>query len=161
MKKINRNRVSQTNGKGFNIQKKKGEEEVMKKYVVLTILFLFVCASWSFAAEKKFPMRDITNTVVWAAGGGTDVCNRIVSGEMAKIWKVNINVMNKPGGVGGSIGMNDIYSRPHDGYSWAGVSESCVTAGVQGGWGKRRYFWDYFFVGGCPGVPSMTPNAPI
>ena len=90
----------------------KRKEEVMKKYVIFTVLFLFVCTSWSFAAEKKFPMRDITNTVVWAAGGGTDVCNRIVSGEMAKIWKVNINVINKPGGVGGSIGMNDIYSRP-------------------------------------------------
>src|SRR4030067_3037575 len=132
----------------------------MKKYGVLTILFLFVCASWSFAAEKKFPMRDITNTVVWAAGGGTDVCNRIVSGEMAKIFKVNINVINKPGGVGGSIGMNDVYSRPPDGYSWAGVSESCVTAGVQGGWDKRMYVWDYFIVGGSPDVLSVSPYSP-
>ena len=56
----------------------------MKRYVVFAVLFLLVCVSWSFAAEKKFPMRDITNTVVWAAGGGTDVCNRIVSGEMGR-----------------------------------------------------------------------------
>ncbi len=132
----------------------------MKKYLLLTILFLFVFASLSLAAEKKYPVRDITNTVVWAAGGGTDVCNRIVSGEMAKMWKVNINVINKPGGVGGSIGMNDVYSRPSDGYSWAGVSESCVTAGVQGGWDKRMYVWDYFIVGGSPDVLSVTPNAP-
>jgi tripartite-type tricarboxylate transporter receptor subunit TctC len=132
----------------------------MKKYLLLTILFLFVLASWSPAAEKKFPARDITNTVVWAAGGGTDVCNRIVSGEMAKLLKVNINVINKPGGVGGSIGMSDVYGRPHDGYTWAGVSESCVTAGVQGGWEKRMYVWDYFIVGGSPDVLSVTPNAP-
>jgi tripartite-type tricarboxylate transporter receptor subunit TctC len=132
----------------------------MKKYLCLMILFLFVFASWGLAAEKKFPIRDITNTVVWAAGGGTDTCNRIISGEMAKIMKVNINVINKTGGVGGSIGMNDVFSRPHDGYSWAGISESCVTAGVQGGWEKRMDVWDYFIVGGSPDVLSVTPNAP-
>jgi len=132
----------------------------MKKYLLLTVLFFFIFAGLSLAAEKKFPVRDITNTVVWAAGGGTDVCNRIVSGEMAKIFKVNINVINKPGGVGGSIGMNDVYARPHDGYTWAGVSESCVTAGVQGGWDKRMYVWDYFIVGGSPDVLSVNPDSP-
>jgi tripartite-type tricarboxylate transporter receptor subunit TctC len=132
----------------------------MKKYVSIIVLFLFVCVSWSLAAEKKFPVRDVTNTVVWAAGGGTDTCNRIISGEMAKIFKVNINVINKTGGVGGSIGMNDVFSRPHDGYFWAGISESCVTAGVQGGWDKRMNVWDYFIVGGSPDVLSVTPNAP-
>jgi tripartite-type tricarboxylate transporter receptor subunit TctC len=131
----------------------------MKKIFVVVSLILLSCASLSLA-QTKFPVRDITNTVVWAAGGGTDVCNRIVSGEMAKIWKVNINVINKPGGVGGSIGMNDVFSRPLDGYSWAGVSESCVTAGVQGGWDKRMNAWDYFIVGGSPDVLSVTPSAP-
>ncbi|MBM4338410.1 MAG: tripartite tricarboxylate transporter substrate binding protein [Deltaproteobacteria bacterium] len=132
----------------------------MKKYLFLSLLLVFVFSGLSLAQEKKFPVRDITNTVVWAAGGGTDVCNRIVSGEMAKLFKVNINVINKPGGVGGSIGMSDVYSRPHDGYTWAGVSESCVTAGVQGGWDKRMYVWDYFIVGGSPDLISVTPNAP-
>ena len=132
----------------------------MKKIAFFALIGLLVCAGTSLAQEKKFPVRDITNTVVWAAGGGTDACNRIISGEMAKIFKVNINVINKTGGVGGSIGMNDVYSRPHDGYSWAGVSESCVTAGVQGGWDKRMYVWDYFIVGGSPDVLSITPSAP-
>jgi tripartite-type tricarboxylate transporter receptor subunit TctC len=132
----------------------------MKKIFCLVVLSGLVLGGVCLGAEKKFPSRDITNVVVWAAGGGTDVCNRIVSGEMAKIFKVNINVINKTGGVGGSIGMNDVYSRPHDGYTWAGVSESCVTAGVQGGWDKRMYVWDYFIVGGSPDVLSVTPNAP-
>jgi tripartite-type tricarboxylate transporter receptor subunit TctC len=136
------------------------KEEIMKKGVLLTLVLLLVCSGLSFGAEKKYPVRDITNTVVWAAGGGTDVCNRIVSGEMAKIFKVNINVINKPGGVGGSIGMNDVFSRPADGYNWAGISESCVTAGVQGGWDKRMNVWDYFIIGGSPDVISVTPNSP-
>ena len=132
----------------------------MKKYFLLAMILLFVFAGLSYGAEKKYPVRDITNTVVWAAGGGTDVCNRIVSGQIAKIFKVNINVINKPGGVGGSIGMNDIYSRSPDGYSWAGISESCVTAGVQGGWDKRMYVWDPFIIGGSPDVLSISPDAP-
>lgn len=132
----------------------------MKRIAVLILMGLLLCASLSPAQEKKFPVRDITNTVVWAAGGGCDVSNRIISGEMAKILKVNINVINKPGGVSGSIGMNDVYSRPHDGYNWAGLGESNVTAGVQGGWDKRMYVWDYFIIGGSPDVLSITPNAP-
>ncbi len=136
------------------------KEEVMKKSLFLVLALLFMCAGFTFAAEKKFPVRDITNTVVWAAGGGTDVCNRIVSGEMAKILKVNINVINKPGGVGGSIGMTDVIARPADGYNWAGISESCVTAGVQGGWDKRMNVWEYFIIGGSPDVISVTPSSP-
>lgn len=132
----------------------------MKKYMLLITLFLFIFASWGLAQERKFPTRDITNTVVWAAGGGTDTCNRIVSAEMAKILKVNVNVINKTGGVGGSIGMSDVFSRPHDGYTWAGISESCVTAGVQGGWDKRMDIWDYFIIAGSPDLVSVTPNAP-
>ncbi|NWF54016.1 MAG: tripartite tricarboxylate transporter substrate binding protein [Syntrophaceae bacterium] len=132
----------------------------MKKGIFLTVALVLVCAGLGFAAEKKYPVRDITNTVVWAAGGGTDVCNRIVSGEMAKIFKVNINVINKTGGVGGSIGMNDVYSRPADGYTWAGISESCVTAGVQGGWDKRMNVWDFFIIGGSPDVVSVAPSSP-
>jgi tripartite-type tricarboxylate transporter receptor subunit TctC len=132
----------------------------MKKIILISVVLLFVCVSLSFAQGKKFPVRDITNVVVWAAGGGTDTCNRIVSGEMAKILKVNINVINKTGGVGGSIGMNDVFSRPHDGYTLAGISESCVTAGVQGGWNKRMDVWDYFIIAGSPDVLSVTPNSP-
>lgn len=132
----------------------------MKRIFLVVILMLLISSSLGIAQERKYPTRDITNVVVWAAGGGTDVCNRVVSGEMAKILKVNINVINKTGGVGGSIGMNDVYSRPHDGYTWAGVSESCVTAGVQGGWDKRMDVWDYFIVGGSPDVISVTPTSP-
>jgi len=123
-------------------------------------LVLVLAATGAYAAGKAFPKRDITNVVVWAAGGGTDVCNRIISAEMAKVLGVNINVINKPGGVGGSVGMSHAYSQPHDGYTLCGLSESCVTAGVQGGWDKRMDSWDYFIVGGSPDLISVTPSTP-
>jgi tripartite-type tricarboxylate transporter receptor subunit TctC len=42
----------------------------------------------------KVPERDITNVVVWSAGGGTDICTRIVYAETAGILYIHINVIN-------------------------------------------------------------------
>ena len=134
----------------------------MKKWLALTMALLALSAGMLLAkGQEEYPARDITDVVVWAAGGGTDLCNRIVTAEMAKIMKVNINVVNKTGGVGGSVGMSYVYKdQPHDGYTIAGVSESCVTAGVQGGFDKRMNVWYYFIIGGSPDVVSITPNLP-
>ena len=132
----------------------------MKK--ILVVALAVVLSSFAFAeGEQDFPTKDITNTVVWGAGGGTDLCNRTVSAEMAKALKVNIPVVNKTGGVGGSLGMLDVFSKPHDGYNIAGISESCVTAGVQGGWDKKFDVWEPFIVGGSPDLISVTPDAPF
>ncbi|MEJ2165226.1 MAG: tripartite tricarboxylate transporter substrate binding protein [Desulfobacterales bacterium] len=132
----------------------------MKKILAICLIVLLAAATGVYAAGKGFPRRDITNVVVWSAGGGTDTCNRIASAEMAKFLGKNINVINKTGGVGGSVGMSFAYKRPHDGYTLCGLSESCVTAGVQGGWDKRMDVWDYFIVGGSPDIISVTPDTP-
>lgn len=131
----------------------------MKKILLISLVILLAISTGAYAA-KGFPKRNITNVVVWSAGGGTDTCNRIVSAEMAQFLGVNINVINKPGGVAGSVGMNYGYSRPHDGYTLTGLSESCVTAGVQGGWDKKMDVWDFFIVGGSPDIISVTPSTP-
>jgi tripartite-type tricarboxylate transporter receptor subunit TctC len=111
-------------------------------------------------AAKGYPKRNITAVVVWGAGGGTDTCNRIIHAEMSNFLGVNINVINKTGGVAGSVGMSHAYSQPHDGYTLCGLSESNVTAGVQGGWDKKFDVWDTFIVGGSPDVISVTPDTP-
>lgn len=127
----------------------------MRKIIIIACALL-LCAGASFA---QYPEKDITDIVVWKAGGGTDVCNRIVTAEMAKILDVNINVVNVTGGVAGSIGMTDAYGKPSDGYTLAGISESNVTAGVMGGWDKRfTAAWDAMIIGGSPEVVSVTPN---
>ena len=130
------------------------------KRILLLILAVFFALSCSAYAAEKFPSRNITNAVVWGAGGGTDTCNRIISAEMAEILGVNINVINKTGGVAGSVGMNYAYSQKHDGYTLCGLSESNVTAGVQGGWDKKFDVWDPFIVGGSPDIISVTPDTP-
>jgi len=130
----------------------------MKKKLLIGLVLLLTMATGVYAAD--FPKQNITLAVVWGAGGGTDTCNRIIAAEMQKFLGVNINVINKTGGVGGSVGMMYGYSRPHDGYTLTGLSESNVTAGVQGGWDKNFNVWDVFIVGGSPDIISVTPNSP-
>jgi tripartite-type tricarboxylate transporter receptor subunit TctC len=109
---------------------------------------------------QDYPSRDITNVVVWAAGGGTDTANRLVMAEMQEHLPVRINVTNRTGGVGGSVGMSWVFEQPADGYTLAGISESVVTAGVQGGWDQRIDVWHPFIIGGSPDLVSVSANAP-
>jgi len=111
-------------------------------------------------ADIDYPARDITTVVVWGAGGGTDVCNRVVMAEMSKALGVNVNVINKTGGAAGSVGMTYGYSAAHDGYTLTGLSESNVTAGVKGAWSNRFNVWDTFIIGGSPDVVSVNPDSP-
>ena len=132
----------------------------MKKVLLIALAMALAFTTGTALAGKGFPKRNITAVVVWGAGGGTDTCNRIIHAEMSKFLEVNVNVINKTGGVAGSVGMSYAYSKPHDGYTLCGLSESNVTAGVQGGWDKKFDVWDTFIVGGSPDVISVTPNTP-
>jgi len=113
----------------------------MRKILLIGLVLLLTMVTGVYAAD--FPKRNITLAVVWGAGGGTDTCNRIIAAEMKQFIGVNINVINKTGGVGGSVGMMYGYSRPHDGYTLTGLSESNVTAGVQGGCLYRWWLTGY------------------
>ncbi len=131
----------------------------MKKILLFALVMLLAITTGAWAG-KGYPNRNITAAVVWGAGGGTDTCVRIITAEMAPFLDVNINVINKTGGVAGSVGMSYAYGQKHDGYTLCGLSESNVTAGVQGGWDKKFDVWDTFIVGGSPDVISVTPDSP-
>ena len=53
----------------------------MKKLFLLIVVTLCVCMSFVFFASASYPERNITNVLVWSAGGGTDPCNRVVMAE--------------------------------------------------------------------------------
>lgn len=114
----------------------------------------------SSAVAQDYPFRDITTAVVWGAGGGTDSINRMIMAEMEKHLPVSINVINQTGGVAGSNGMVYVMNQPDDGYTLVGLSESNVTAAVQGGWDQRFDFWYPFIVGGSPDLISVPANSP-
>ncbi|MDJ0613173.1 MAG: tripartite tricarboxylate transporter substrate binding protein [Rhizobiaceae bacterium] len=109
---------------------------------------------------QEYPFRDITTAVVWGAGGGTDSINRMIMAEMEKHLPVGISVINQTGGVAGSNGMVYVMNQPDDGYTLVGLSESNVTAAVQGGWNNKFSFWHPFIVGGSPDLISVPANSP-
>ncbi len=133
---------------------------MMRVPQLLTAAGLVLGLAAAGAQAQDYPARDITNVVVWAAGGGTDTLNRLIMAEMQDDLGVNVNVTNRTGGVGGSAGMSHVYSQPADGYTLAGISESVVTAGVQGGWEERMDVWYPFIVGGSPDLISVPANSP-
>lgn len=136
----------------------------MERRVVLGLVAAALAAGAGAVSAQEYPYRDITNAVVWGAGGGTDTINRMIMAEMEKHLPVSINVVNQTGGVAGSNGMVYVMNQPDDGYTLAGISESNVTAAVQGGWDKKFDFWHPFIVGGSPdliSVPKASPYATL
>ncbi|MCJ8311324.1 MAG: tripartite tricarboxylate transporter substrate binding protein [Rhizobiaceae bacterium] len=122
--------------------------------------FAIAASAAGHAAAQEYPFRDITTAVVWGAGGGTDSINRMIMAEMEKHLPVGISVINQTGGVAGSNGMVYVMNQPNDGYTLVGLSESNVTAAVQGGWDQKFEYWHPFIVGGSPDLISVPANSP-
>lgn len=128
---------------------------------LLTLLVITSLIATVANAARPYPVRPITNTVVWSAGGGTDAVNRMIMAEMAKVLDTRINVVNKTGGIAGSIGMESVLKKRADGYNLVGLSSSNVVAAVNGGWTKRFDVWSPFIVGSSPDVISVGIDSPI
>lgn len=129
-------------------------------FVKLAAAAVFATGLGTAAVAQDYPFRDITTAVVWGAGGGTDSINRMIMAEMEKHLPVSINVINQTGGVAGSNGMVYVQNQPDDGYTLVGLSESNVTAAVQGGWDQRFDYWYPFIVGGSPDLISVPADSP-
>jgi tripartite-type tricarboxylate transporter receptor subunit TctC len=137
------------------------KEDPMRKILVATALLVLVGGMVFAAGEREYPARDITTIVVWGAGGGTDVCNRIIMAEMAKELGVPVNVTNVTGGSAGSVGMSTAYAETPDGYTLVGASESNTTTAVMvEDYDHLVDVWDWFIVGGSPDLVSVTPDLP-
>ncbi|UCF84322.1 MAG: tripartite tricarboxylate transporter substrate binding protein [Desulfobacteraceae bacterium] len=63
-----------------------------------------------------FPAKDITLICPWSAGGGTDTISRALVKNAKKYFGVNVNVVNKTGGMG-AVGMGAVSTVRPDGYT--------------------------------------------
>lgn len=80
-----------------------------------------VIAAPYIARAAAWPSKPITVVVGYSAGGGTDTVIRTLTNAMQKATGWQIDVINKPGAVGG-IATNYVLQRPADGYTWFGIS---------------------------------------
>lgn len=85
--------------------------------ILLIIISTFPINSW--AAEKKYPSRQIELTIANPAGGSADIVTRMLAKWMERYLGVPVVCVNKPGG-GGIINASYIKNSPPDGYTMAG-----------------------------------------
>lgn len=108
--------------------------------------------------SKPWPSKPITISCYAAPGGGTDLISRLVARTMAIELGVKINVVNRAAARGGAA-LNYVSSREHDGYNWAGISESMLPAPVLGVTESTAKDWTFFIVAGAPGVISVAEDS--
>lgn len=112
------------------------------------------------AAAQKFPSKPVEISVWAAAGGATDMVNRLVAKTMEADLGESIVVSNKTGG-GGAVAMNHVWSRPHDGYNWLGSSEQMQVVAVMGFFPTTTKNWRWYMVAGAPAVLSVRADSPF
>jgi tripartite-type tricarboxylate transporter receptor subunit TctC len=86
------------------------------KKTLLAAAAIAVVLGLTVGSGQAFPGKDITLVVPWGAGGGTDVFARILVKNAKKHLGVNVNVVNRTGGMG-AIGMASVATARPDGYT--------------------------------------------
>jgi tripartite-type tricarboxylate transporter receptor subunit TctC len=120
---------------------------------------LVIAPRW--ARAEKFPDRAITAVVMYAAGGGTDVVLRALAGEMAKSVSWDVNVINKPGGVG-AVATSFVLGKPSDGYWWLGAANYNKFVRVMGGSDSRAWVdWQFYQAANSLASWSVRPESPF
>ena len=111
------------------------------------------------AAQAEWPERPITVVVMYGAGGGTDTVIRTLVGEMAKSTGWKINVINKPGAVGG-IATKYVNGKKADGYTLLGAANYNKYASVMGHTKTRAWKdWQYMQAANSRGSWSVRPDS--
>ncbi|MDR2744592.1 MAG: tripartite tricarboxylate transporter substrate binding protein [Desulfovibrio sp.] len=112
----------------------------MKTRSIFQVIFGMVLYStimlYAFSAEAankpaNYPLRPVTVIVPFGAGGGADQMARAFLQQVSKIIKVPVIVVNKPGG-NATLGFNDFWIAPADGYTLLQYNDDGVTHFVGG-----------------------------
>ncbi len=95
-------------------------------------------------AVAAWPDRPITVVVMYKSGGGTDTVIRKIADEMKKSTGWKINVINKPGAVGGKA-TKFVLKKKANGYWWLGAANYNKFVRVMGHSKSKAWMdWQYF-----------------
>jgi tripartite-type tricarboxylate transporter receptor subunit TctC len=134
------------------------EEDNMKR-VLTIILGLALVLSFTCAYADDWPQRTVNIIVYSSAGGSTDLSNRAIAEGLKKPLGVDVVASNMPGAMGGTA-VNYVWNGKHDGYTFAGVSEGYLGQCVLGIHTTTARDWEWFMVGGTPGIISVKAGSP-
>ncbi len=112
------------------------------------------------AKAASWPGRPITAVVMYGAGGGTDTVIRTITKAMADSTGWTINVINKPGAVGG-VATRFVLNKPNDGYWWLGAANYNKFVRVMGHSDSKAWEdWQYFQSANSIASWSVRPDSP-
>lgn len=112
------------------------------------------------ANAASYPERPITAVVMYGAGGGTDTVIRTITKAMADSTGWTINVINKPGAVGG-VATRFVLNKPDDGYWWLGAANYNKFVRVMGHSDSKAWEdWQYFQAANSIASWSVRPDSP-
>ena len=97
--------------------------------IASVVICLGVGLTGAMAAD--FPAKDITLVCPWSAGGGTDTLSRALVKNAKQYMGVNVNVVNKTGGMG-AVGMGDVANAKADGYTVCMLTTQLSTYRLMG-----------------------------
>lgn len=137
--------------------KKKELLIVIVSLVVVVVGYLGVQMFTS--SDDAFPNHTISVNVHAGAGGGTDVWVRKMCSILEQDLGQSLNVSNVTGGSGGEC-VNLVSESASDGYTWLGFSESLATHVANGIHTHTTSEFDYYIIGGCPGVLCVAADSP-
>jgi tripartite-type tricarboxylate transporter receptor subunit TctC len=107
-----------------------GGREMKKTFWVLWVILLMVFGLGSLGdSQEKYPDRQIQLIVPYGPGGSTDLCVRSFMGEIAKVLKQPVSIVNRPG-AGGLTGADAVANSKPDGYNLLATSAGVLTWGV-------------------------------
>lgn len=128
--------------------------------MVAPALMLMGCTpSSDTVGTDTYPRRPVNIIVYSSAGGATDLANRAIAEGMKEAMGKDVIASNMPGALGGTA-VNYVWNQKHDGYRMVGLSEGALGHSVLGLHTKTAKDWDYFMVGGTPGILSVNTNSP-
>ena len=112
------------------------------------------------AEAAEWPARPITAVVMYGAGGGTDTIIRTLAKEMAASTGWTVNVINKPGAVGG-VATRFVLNKPDDGYWWLGAANYNKFVRVMGHSTSQAWMdWQYFQAANSLASWSVRTDSP-
>jgi tripartite-type tricarboxylate transporter receptor subunit TctC len=101
----------------------------MRKLVGIAFASLTLAGSCAYGADEPFPIRPITLTVNYAAGGGSDAIARALGKALEKSLKQPVTIENVAGGAG-TRGVTTVVTAQPDGYQMGVATNSPMTIAV-------------------------------
>jgi len=131
---------------------------MFKRFVIVLFVGVLLAMTITGIAFAEWPSRPINIIVYSSAGGSTDLSNRAIAEAIKPHLGVDAVVSNMPGAMGATATAY-VMGAPHDGYLWFGLSEGVLGLGVLGAFATTTDDWEFFMIGGTPGVISVRKDS--